>query len=82
VTRAVRIRVDEVVLEGVTLRDGRPVADALTAELTRLVGEGGLGDQRRRGAERVVVESEGVVGPSANALGVQLARAVYGALQP
>jgi hypothetical protein len=77
----VELHVDELVLHGFAPRDRHAVGDALRAELTRLIAEGGVpaGMARADGAARLDGGSFRVSpGQRAADVGAAVARAVYG----
>jgi hypothetical protein len=81
----IHVRIDRLVLEGVTLPPGGGVAlgAALEAELGRLLAVDGLAEAWQAGAAvpRLAAASVSLAGGPAD-LGVGIARSVYGGLGP
>jgi hypothetical protein len=74
--RHIEIHVEEMVLHGVDPSDRHAVGDAVVAELTRLIAEGGLPDTMQVDAAGLRGAVEGSPASGA-ALGVAVARATY-----
>jgi len=77
----VELHIDELVLEGVPARDRAAVAEALRAELGRMIGENGLPPALSAPRETPdtaarVLQTRGTGGPEA--LGRSLARQILG----
>ena len=81
----IHVRIDRLVLEGVTLPagGGAAVGAALEAELGRLLAEGGLAEAWQAGAAvpSLAAGPVSLAGSPAD-LGAGIARAVYGGLGP
>ena len=75
--RAIHVRIDRLVLEGVSARDSGAIAAAMRGELHRLLVTHGVPANLARGAALGSVNAGAV--PAAN--GVGIARAVYGGLR-
>ena len=75
----IEIHVAELALSGFDAGDRHRIGDALSAELTRLVNEGGLPPQWSAGAaiERTDTRADLTRASSAKAIGVSLAQAIY-----
>jgi hypothetical protein len=81
----IHVRIDRLVLEGVTLPagGGAAVGAALEAELGRLLAEGGLGEAWQAGDAMPYLAAGPVsLAGSPADLGTGIARAVYGGLGP
>lgn len=74
--RHVEIHVEEMVLHGVDPSDRHAVGDAVVAELTRLIAEGGLPDTMQVDAAGLRGAMDGPPASGA-AFGVAVARAAY-----
>jgi hypothetical protein len=82
---SVHVHIDELVLHGFAPVDRYRIADAFQAELTRLFAEHGLSAALGQGAEASRLKAEEIhVTPlvPASAIGTQVARSVYGSLNP
>ena len=81
----IHVRIDRLVLDGVTLPagGGAAVGAALEAELGRLLAEGGLAEawQASAAVPRLAAGPVSLAGSPEN-LGAGIARAVYGGLGP
>jgi hypothetical protein len=82
----IRLHVERLVLEGfddLHARDAPRLREALQAELTRLLSQGGLSPTLASGGAQPALTGrplERVPGATPDALGVELARSVYGGL--
>lgn len=81
----VNLHIERLILDGVaeTTLDRAALQAAVTAELTRLLTEGGLHPDLIGGGARATVRGGGVqplAGGGADVLGQQIAQAVYGGI--
>jgi hypothetical protein len=78
----VNFHIDRLVLDGVAERDGARVGEAVTAELTRLLGEDGAVQRFSRDRALPTVRAEAALPPASRAdlLGVRIGRAVHRAI--
>ena len=83
--RAIELRIEKLVLEGFRLGDGESIRASLERELTRLLGE-------EPGVSQALAQRAGIAdlnggrifmnpGAKADAAGIQIARAIYGAIK-
>ena len=78
---AVELHIERLVLHGIAPRDRRRVGAALQQELTRLLSEQGIPAGWRQGTalDQLKVDGRAVaLGGPAEAMGVQIAQAIYG----
>jgi hypothetical protein len=81
--RAIEVHIEELVLDGFARRDRLAIADAVEAELTRLIAEGGVGalGERQASVERVQAGSfRAEAGARGAAIGAETAKAVFGGI--
>ncbi len=80
----IKVHIERLVLDGlpVTRAQGPLVQAAVEAELSRLLGEGGLGLELAAGGAVPSVRADGInsVGKSPAQIGRQIARSVYGGM--
>ncbi|UCF90305.1 MAG: hypothetical protein JSW39_18680 [Desulfobacterales bacterium] len=82
--RAIALRIEKLVLEGFGMGDGERIRASLERELTRLLAEPGVSQGWAQKADIDLLNGgEMAVGPGtkASAAGIQIARAIYGAIQ-
>jgi hypothetical protein len=82
---SLRVRIDRLVLDGVSIPDGRSdlLEAAIVTELTRLLSEGGLAADLAGGRTLAKVSGGHIdltSGGDATTLGGQIGRAVYGSI--
>jgi hypothetical protein len=82
----VSLHIDRLVLEGLPLgsKDGPLVQAAVEMELSRLLSEGGLGNEMRSGGALPRLTADGVQvqhGDSPGTIGKKIAGSVYGGLR-
>ena len=81
--RAIEVHIEELVLDGFAPRDRLAIADAVEAELTRLIADGGVGTlgERPAAVERVQAGSfRAETGARAATIGAKTAKAVFGGI--
>ena len=82
--RAIELRIEKLVLEGFGTGDGEWIRATTERELTRLLAEPGVAEgwAEKTGSDRL---NGGQIamkpGAKADAAGIQIARAIYGAIQ-
>ena len=77
----IELHIDELILRGVPYAERRRVVAVVELELTRLLGEHGLPEPLARGAALPQIKLDAlqmVDGMKPQAIGVQIARRVYG----
>jgi hypothetical protein len=82
---SVHVQIDELVLHGFAPADRHRIADAVQSELTHLFAEQGVSPALRQGGEASRLKAAAIgVTPTmpAGAIGTQVARSVYGSLNP
>lgn len=83
--RPVRLEIEALVLDGVGPHDRRALADSAERELERLLGDRGVPPMLARGGEHPTLQGLSLQltrGQGAASLGADVARSVYGALEP
>ncbi len=82
---SIRVEIGELVLHGFAPSDRYSIAEAVQCELTRLFAEQGASEALRQGGTADRLRADAIhVTPSmpAGAIGTQVARSVYGSLNP
>ena len=82
---SIQLHIDELVLHGFAPADRYRIAEAVQVGLTRLFAEQGVSAALRQGGEASRLKADAInVTPSmpAGAIGLQVARSVYGSLNP
>ncbi len=82
---SIRVEIGELVLHGFAPSDRYSIAEAVQNELTRLFAEQGASDALQQGGTADRLRADAIhVTPSmpAGAIGTQVARSVYGSLNP
>jgi hypothetical protein len=80
----VNLHIERLVIDGLGVgrHEGPRIEAALTAELTRLIGEGGLGSGFGQAAMPPLIRTEPVIRPAGDVagFGAQIGRALYGGI--
>lgn len=80
----VNLHIERLVIDGLSVggRDGPLIEAALAAEITRLIGEGGLDGRLDHGRALPLIRTEPIARPAADAagLGRQIGRALVGGI--
>jgi hypothetical protein len=80
----IELNIEELVLHGLSPGDRHRIGEAVEQELTRLLADRGVPQSLERGGEIASVDGgaiEVATGSRAEAIGAQVARAVYGGLR-
>lgn len=81
-TGPVRVHIGELVVDGYPGMDGAALSDAVRGELTRLITEGGVGNQTGGTVPKITAPPvQSGAHADAATLGAEVARSVYGGLK-
>jgi hypothetical protein len=80
----VNLHIERLVIDGLPVgrHEGLRIEAALAAELTRLIGEGGLGDALGSSRAQPLIRTAPIARPAADGagLGAQIGQALYGGI--